>query len=130
MPEGARTPTNVTSVPELDNSDELESKDIALCREMVDMLHWKTELGCADTSHEGSILSQHQASPGANHVRQLLLIFSHLENGHKLSLHSDSNLPAMDESKFPRDTPDFLKRRHGAKEEPPRSFQGLEASWL
>ena len=52
VPEGVRTPINVTFVPELDDSQELESKDIALFQETIGMLGWATEPGQVDTPHE------------------------------------------------------------------------------
>ena len=42
---GARTPMNVTFVPELDDSPELEPEDITLCQEMIGMLRWAAEPG-------------------------------------------------------------------------------------
>ena len=86
---------NIAFVPELDNSDELEPNDINLCQEMIGVLCWATELGRVVILHEISILSQYQASPRTNHMKQLLRVFSHLENKHKLSLHMDPNLPGM-----------------------------------
>ena len=41
--------------------------------------------------HEICSLSQHQASPVVNHVKQLLQIFSHLENKHTLSFQPHMN---------------------------------------
>ena len=113
---------NVTFVPELDDSSELGHKDITLCQEMIGMLRWATELGRVDILHEISILSQYQASPRENHMKQLLRIFSHLERKCELTLHMDPNLPAVDESCFSRDTSDFLECHRDAKEELPRKF--------
>ena len=43
---------NVTFVPELDDSRELEHRDIALHQEMIGMLQWATKSGRVDILHE------------------------------------------------------------------------------
>ena len=113
---------NIAFVPELDDGRELEPRDIALCQEMIRMLRWATESGRVDVLHEISILSQHQASPRENHVKQLLRIFSHLERKHKLTLLMDPDLPAVKESCFSHDTSEFLEHHRDAEEELPRKF--------
>jgi len=55
-------------------------------------------------------------------MRQLLGIFSYLENKYKLSIFMDPNLPIIDESKFPNDTSEFLEYYRDAKEELPTKF--------
>ena len=103
MVRGARTPVNAIFVPEHDDCNELEPKDVTLHREMIGMLCWATELGRVDILRKISILSQCQASSRANHVKQLLWLPSHLENGHKSSLCMEPNLPTIDKSRFPHD---------------------------
>ena len=119
---GARTPMNITFVAEPDDSREIGPKDITSCQEMIGMLQWATESGQVDILHEISILSQHQAPPRANHMKQLLQIFSHLERKCKLSLCMDHNLPAVNEPQFLHDTSEFLKCHQDAEEELPRKF--------
>ena len=63
IPEGARTPTNVTFVLELDDGDELGPKEITLHQEMISMLQWATESGRVNILREISIPSQCQLCP-------------------------------------------------------------------
>ena len=109
VPKGARTPMNITFVPESDDSRELEPGDVTLHQEMIGVLRWATESGRVDVLHEILILSQHQASPRENHMKQLSRIFSHPERRCKLTLFVDPNLPAVDGSCFLHDTSEFLE---------------------
>ena len=113
---------NVTFVAELDNGDELGPKDIILCQEMIGMLCWAAESGRVDILHKISILSQHQASPRENHMKQPLRIFSCLERRCKLTLCVDPNLPAVNELQFSHDTSEFLECHCDAEEELPGKF--------
>ena len=74
---------SITFVPKLDDGRELGPKDITLHQEMIGMLQWATESGQVDILCEISILSQHQALPRVNHMKQLLQIFSCLEKSCK-----------------------------------------------
>ena len=100
IPEGARTPMNIEFVAGLDNSRELGPNDITSHQEMIGMLQRATELGRVDILCEISILSQHQASPRVNNVKQPLQVFSCLEGKCKLSLRMDPNLSAVNETQF------------------------------
>ena len=89
---------NITFVPELDGSNELEPEDTTLHQEMAGMLQWATESGRVDILHEIPVLSQHRASPWINHTKQLLAAFSCLECRCELSPHMDPHSPDVDES--------------------------------
>jgi len=81
------------------------------------MLRWANELGRVHISHEISLLSQHQASPGEGHMEQVMRIFHCLSEKPKRSICVDPGMPAMDFSQFKQDATKF-KECHCDTEEP------------
>ena len=113
---------SITFAPELDDSPELDSSDITLYQELIGMLRWACELSRVDILHEVSILSQYQAAPRVNHMKQLLQIFGYLEKHPKLSIYLDPDMPHLNSFEFPSDTSEFLEYYRDAKEEMPKNM--------
>ena len=63
----AVTPMQQGFIPELDTSEELDSKNITLYQELIGILRWVIELGRVDIYLEVSMLSAYQASPREGH---------------------------------------------------------------
>ena len=67
-------------LPELDNSEELNTEGQHFYQELIGILRWATEIGRVDILTELSLLSSYQASPRRGHLEQVIHIFAFLKN--------------------------------------------------
>jgi hypothetical protein len=65
--------------PEIDVSDELDSKGIHRFQELIGILRWAVELGRVDIMTEVSCLSQHLCAPRVGHLDATSMIFRFLQ---------------------------------------------------
>ena len=119
LPTKVTTPMVTNYYPELDDSPELEQKDIQFYQEMMGMLRWATELGKVDVLHELSLLSQYQACPRQGHLEQALHIFAYLKKKPKTTLYLNPELPYIDYSEFTTKPDEFKEYYRDAEEELP-----------
>lgn len=116
IPSKSKTPMSSGYHPELDDSEELNDKDVTLYQELIGMIRWATEIGRVDVLFEVSVLSQHQALPRAGHLRELLRIISYWKYHEKISLYMDPRLPNINYDKFVTNHEDFRVHYRDAKE--------------
>lgn len=120
MPSKAKTPMASSYVPELDDTPELELKEIRYFQELIGILRWATELGRVDILFEVSLLSQYQAAPRQGHMQQIFHIFGFLKKHPKLTLYLDPTQPMIDPSAFYVDSESFKEIYRDAKDELPQ----------
>ena len=110
------TPMVASYRPELDETPELEEKEITMFQEFIGMLRWAIEIGRVDISHEISLLSQYQASPRQGHMEQMMHIFHYLSKKPKKTLYMDPGLPQVDFGDFNHDASEFKEYYRDAEE--------------
>ena len=110
--------------PELDESEELDGKEITMYQELIGELRWEIELGRVDILHEASLLSAYQASPRQGHLEQLLYIFAFIKRKPKLTLYFDPSAPRIDSTAFANSSTkkDFKEQYRDAEEELPHQM--------
>jgi hypothetical protein len=103
-------PMNITYMPEMDVTEELDVNDVTYFQELIGVLHWATEIGRVDILLEVSLLSQYQASPREGHLEQVLQIFAFLKKHPKPFMYMSPELPSFDHGE------DFAEIYHDAEE--------------
>ena len=118
----ATTPMDNSYVPELDETNELNSMLHTYYQELIGMLRWGTELGRVDILHEVAILSQFQANPREGHLDQLLRIVAYVRDKPKVTIYMDPSFPNIDYADFAVNRKDFEDYYRDANEMKPRNM--------
>ena len=123
FPSRAVTPMIQGYAPELDASEELESKGVTFFQELIGILRWAIEIGRVDIYLEVSMISAFQASPRRGHLEQLIHVFAFLKKNPKLTLYFDPNEPSLDPNMFTGNEPhDFREFYRDAEEQLPNNM--------
>jgi len=86
--------------PEIDQSAELDTSDVAYYQSLIGILRWLVEMGRIDISMEVSSLSSYVAMPRIGHLGQVFHIFAYLKGHHIVRLVLNPSYPVVDEKDY------------------------------
>ena len=86
--------------PELDTSDELNTKEASFYQHLIGVLHWIVELGRVDVITEVSMLASYLCNPRDGHLDAALHLYSYLKTHHNARLVLDPSYPDIDKKNF------------------------------
>ena len=94
--------------PELDTSEELNTKEASFYQHLIGVLHWIVELGRIDIITEVSSLASYLANPRDGHLDAALHLYSYMKNKHNARLVLDPTYPEIDQDNFVRRDWDYF----------------------
>jgi len=94
--------------PELDQSEELNTKEASFYQHLIGVLHWIVELGRVDIITEVSMLASYLANPRDGHLDAALHLYSYMKNKHNARLVLDPTYPEIDQDDFLRRDWDYF----------------------
>lgn len=103
--------------PELDDSIELNSRDITFYQELIGMLQWAIKLGGVDIHFEVATLSAYQAAPRQGHLDELIHIFGFLKKHPDLTLYFNPEIPLIPPDIFNGDSSQTFQDQYREAEE-------------
>ena len=103
LPVKANAPFTSGYRPELDITNELDTKDAAYYQSLIGILRWIVELGRADITVEASLMASMMALPRQGHLEQLFHMFAYLKKKHNSEMVFDPSEPDIPEAEFQRE---------------------------
>ena len=86
--------------PELDASEELNTKDSTFYQHLIGVLHWIVEVGRVDVITEVSMLASYLANPRDGHLDAALHLYSYLKSHHNARMVLDPTYPKINDKDF------------------------------